>query len=166
MAAFDHDRLRSQFQDGAGRGHAVVPSPDRSAGQRFGFRNVWRDEVRQGQQSPAEGLDRVFTEQAVAALGDHHRVDDQGAEPMPLDAGGHDFDDGRAREHSGLECGNRKIFGNGVELRGDDAGIDLLDGPDADGILGGDRGDDRHAVDAKRGERFQIGLDAGTGPGV
>ena len=32
VAAFDHDGLRSQLHDGAGRSNAVLPSPDRSPG--------------------------------------------------------------------------------------------------------------------------------------
>src|SRR5438309_7793761 len=68
VAAFDDDRLRPQLHDGEGGGHAVVSSADRSPGQHCGFWNVWCDEVRQGPQPPAQGIDRVFTEQAVAAL--------------------------------------------------------------------------------------------------
>ena len=85
---------------------------------------------------------------------------------MALDTGGHGLDDGRAREHPGLEGRDREIFRDGVELRSDDVGIDVLDGADADRVLGGDRRDDGHAVDAEGRERLQVGLDAGPGPGV
>ena len=41
-----------------------------------------------------------------------------------------------------------------------------MDGGDADRVLGGDRGDRGHAVDAAGGERLQVGLDAGAAAGV
>ena len=36
----------------------------------------------------------------------------------------------------------------------------------ADGVLGGQRGDRRHAVDARARERLQVGLDPGAAAGV
>src|SRR5439155_24623451 len=51
-------------------------------------------------------------------------------------------------------------------LGADHADIVLVDGANANGVLGGDRRDDRHPIDAQGGECLHVGLDAGTGPRV
>src|SRR5262249_52695954 len=54
----------------------------------------------------------------------------------------------------------------GVDLRGDEGGRQLMDGGDAAGALGRQRRDRRGAIDAERREGLEIGLNAGTAAGV
>ena len=49
-----------------------------------------------------------------------------------------------------------------VDLRGDELGRHLVDAADALGVLRGQRRDHGGAVDAERGKRLEVGLDAGA----
>ena len=54
------------------------------------------------------------------------------------------------------------IVEHGIELRGDERRIGRVDCGNAARVLRGERRDDARAVGAERGERLQVGLDAGA----
>ena len=72
----------------------------------------------------------------------------------------------RVAEHPDLDRVDADVLGHGFHLRDDDLGRHRLDGVDADGALGGDRGDRGQAVDAAGGEGLEVGLDACPATGV
>ena len=137
---------------------------DRHLREHFGFGNVGRDDARQADQRPAQGVDRFFVEQVIAALGDHHRIDDEVGQLERLDRGGHRLDDRRVGEHAGLDRVAAEVGDHRLDLRGDEIIGNDVHALDADGVLGGQRRDRRGAVDAVRGKGLQVGLDAGAAP--
>src|ERR1700730_18508389 len=66
------------------------------------------------------------------------------------------------RPHADPHGPHREIGKHRVDLRGHEISRDLMDASDASGVLRGQRRDDGGAVDAKRGKRLQVGLDAGA----
>ena len=72
----------------------------------------------------------------------------------------------RLRQHADLHRAHVEIGEHGVDLRGDEVGRHVVDGGHAPGVLRGQRGDHRGAVDAERREGLQIGLDAGAAAGI
>ena len=82
------------------------------------------------------------------------------------EAPGHEVDDGGVAEHPGLHRGDRQVVEDGVELRAHLRGRHAVHRAHAEGVLGGDRGDDAGAVDAEGGEGREIRRQAGCAPGV
>ena len=74
MTALDDDQRgpRSWMRRAASRAEAAVHDVDTRQHGRLG--RVRSDDGRERQQQLAQGPDRVFAEQAIAALGDHHRI--------------------------------------------------------------------------------------------
>ena len=74
--------------------------------------------------------------------------------------------DGRGAEHPDLDRVDADVGEHRAHLREHDLWREGVDRGDADGVLGGDRGDRTRAVHAAARERLQIGLDAGAAAGV
>ena len=72
----------------------------------------------------------------------------------------------RWRHHADLDRADLEIGKNRVDLRGDEFRRHVVDRGHALGVLRGQGGDHRGAVDAKRGERLEVGLDAGAAAGI
>ena len=72
------------------------------------------------------------------------------------------IDHRRMRYHTDLHRTDVEIGKHRVDLRGDELRRHLMDAADACGVLRGQRGDHGGAVDAERGKRLQVGLDAGS----
>ena len=106
------------------------------------------------------------SQQAVAALGDHHRVEDDVGRPPRGETLGHGRDDLDAAEHPELDRIDPQVAEHGVHLLPHECGIDGVDRLHPQRVLGGQRGDDRGAVDAECGEGLEIGLDAGAATAV
>ncbi len=115
-----------------------------------------------GSSSRLIAVDRILVEQPIAALRDHHRIDDDVGKVELRDRGGDRFDDGRGGEHADLDGVGAEIGGDRFDLRRDEVGRQRLPGGHAERVLRRDRGDRRCAEDAVRGERLQVGLDAGA----
>ena len=114
-----------------------------------------------------EGPLRVGVEQARARLGDHHRIDDDGGAGRELIQRAGDRErDGRGAEHPDLDRVDADVGEHRTHLREHDLRRDGMNRGDANGVLGGDRGDRARTVHAAARERLQIGLDAGTAAGV
>jgi len=77
VAAFHHDRARAEREDLARRGADVVIGAQRMAHEHLGLGQVWGDDRGERQQLLDERADRILAQQAIAALGDHHRIDDE-----------------------------------------------------------------------------------------
>ena len=75
-----------------------------------------------GSSSRTDRVDRGLLEQPVAALGDHHRIDDQVREAEASDRGGHRLDDRGVRQHAGLDRVGADVADNRLDLRGDEIG--------------------------------------------
>jgi hypothetical protein len=101
----------------------------------------------------------------VAGGGDHHRIEHHraGVVRQPRRHGG---DDRRAGEHAELDGIHRQVRAQGGELLRDEAGRDGVHPGHPDGALGGQRGDDGHAVDGVVQQGLEVRLDAGPARGV
>jgi len=145
------------FAHGFGRG-------DFCASEDFRLVQVRRDERGERQEFFLEEFFRRRLQQPRAAGGNHHRVNDQAR----MEDGGWEMaekfcDDGnvlRREQHAGLHCRRRQFLEDGFDLLAQHFGRTRLDGEHAPGILRGEAGDGARAVNAERGEGFQISLDA------
>ena len=160
VTAFDHDVLRPQCGD-AFRGLAsIVVAPDGDAAERFGFQNIGRHEKRAPQQFRLHRLRHIVDHERVAALGHHHRIDDEQRQLEIAHRRSHRFDDRGGCEHAGLHRMNADVRCHRFDLRSDEIGRQGFHHGDAECVLRGDGGDGARAVHAVRGECLEIGLNA------
>ncbi len=123
MPALDEYDARAERQDPlAGRAH-VVERADRHLGQHLRLRHVRRDDVRARQQLGPDRGDGLGLEQPVAALGDHHRIDDDVRQVELGDCRGHGLDDGGVGEHADLDGVGADVAGHRLDLRRDQVGL-------------------------------------------
>src|SRR5207237_6652588 len=80
----------------------VLYRRERTADEHFGFRQIGRHYQRQRQEIADQRRDRVRLEQAIAALGNHHRIDYDAIEAPTTNALGHRGDDLSAGQHARL----------------------------------------------------------------
>ena len=120
----------------------------------------------QREQTGSQRSNGVRPQEHVASLGHHHRIDHQVPDAMLLDLVGHRADDAGVGEHAGLDRVGADVVHDGVDLGGDQGRRRFEDPCHAGGILGSDGGDHRSAVDSQRGKGLEIGLKAGSGPGI
>ena len=134
-----------------------------SASGMFGVtRNAWRQQLRL-HRLPT----RLIVDQPVAALGDHHRIDDEERHveiarpprrPLRRSRRWRACRSWRRRRR----CRRRRLRSARVTRSADTAS----NSRDAERVLRGDGGDRARAVHAVRGERLEVGLDAGAGAGI
>ena len=74
------------------------------------------------------------------------------------EARAHDLDGGGATEHAGLRRRDRQIGEHRIELRADEARVDVQDRVHGRGVLRGERRHDARAVDPEGVERLQVRL--------
>ena len=133
-----------------------------SASGRFG---VTRAAI--GSKRVAQGGLGLAQQQAMAAFGDHHRIDDQRhARRMLPEGGGHGGDHLGAVQHAGLQRIGADVGQHDLDLLGDEGGLDRHDAMHALGILGGQSGDRGGGEGAHGGDRLDVGLDPGPAAGV
>ena len=75
-------------------------------------------------------------------------------------------DGGGITKHTGFAGRNFEVACHRIDLQGDEVRRDGQHSHDTARILGGQRSDDTGAIDAKRGEGFQVGLNACTARAV
>jgi hypothetical protein len=126
------------------------------------FPQIRRDNVRQRQQLARERVYRILAQQPIAALGDHHGVDDQFLDAPASRARRHHLNNLRAEEHPRLGSVRTNVAHDGVDLLPDELWVDGVDALHAERILSGDGGNRAAAVHAQRGEGLQIGLNTCT----
>ena len=162
MAALDEDRARPERLQIAGRLrhglHAAHGPPE----ERLRLREVRGHDLGEREQPLAVGALGGGVEETVAALGDHHRVDDEMGQAQARDGLRDRLHDGAVGEHARLDRGHRHVGGDGLELRHHHARLqgDVVD--DGHRVLRGDGRDRRGAVQPVGGEGPQVGLDAGA----
>jgi hypothetical protein len=166
VAALDHDRGSAERAQGASRLTLLGERADRGVEQDLGLAHVGGDHCRLGQEGLQVQALRLGLEQAVAAGGDHHRVDDEPGQPAGRREVGDGVDDVGRREHARFHRSDGEVVEHGVDLRDDEIGGHRMYTADPSGVLGGQRGDGGGAEDAERGEGLQVGLDAGAAAGV
>ena len=103
--------------------------------------------------------------QRVARRGRHHRiVDDERSCFAPPQAVRDRSDDVRGCKHADLHRADVEIVEHRFDLRRDHLRRRGQERAHAKGVLRGQRGDRRRAVDADRGKSLEVGLDAGAAP--
>ena len=158
---------------GAGLGReplALFQRPGPVRGGRFAQQHgqlgqVRGDEVRQREQGPQRGLGR-FLQQPVAARRHHHRVQDHDAGAHLFEPGPDGVDHRVVAEHADLDGVDGDVVADRLQLGRQEGCRRHMHGPDAPGVLGGQRRDGSHPVAAVRGDALQVGLDAGAAGGV
>ena len=167
MPALDQHRARAEREQFlALLPHLGFVFGDRRLQQGGGFRQIRGDDQRLRHQHIAQDLDRFGREQPVAGRRDHHRIEHDLALVVTFEPRRHRFDHRRLRQHADLDRADIEIGKHRIDLRGDEVRRHVVDRGDALGILRGQRRDHRGAIDAERGEGFQIGLDAGAAAGI
>ena len=162
MPAFDQHRAGAEREQLLRlRPHRVFVARQRRVEQGRGFEQIGRDHVGARQQRP-QRIHRVGAQQIGAGRGDHDRIEHHVARAMAVETCG-DGGGGRGiAQHADLHRADVEIGKHRVDLRGDEVGRHLVDGGNAFGVLRRQRGDHRSAIDAERGEGFEVGLDAGA----
>src|SRR3954469_3156188 len=140
----------------------VVYGGDAAAGERLRLGNVRRQHLGKPEQVRLHCRHRILLQQAVAPLGDHHRIDDEFGQLEPFDRRGDRLDDRRRGQHACLHRSRREIADDRFDLRDDQFGRDRFPRGHAQRVLRGDGGDGAGAVDAVRREGLEIRLDAGA----
>ena len=166
VAALDDDRPGAKCEQVASRGAPFFQGRHSAPKEDLRLGQVGRQDRGQRQQLPAQGEHRVVAQQPGAALGDHHRVDDQVVDRVVAHGAGDGFDDRDRRKHPGLRRGWVEVLHHAVDLGHDQLHRQFEDVGDRDRVLGRDRGDRRGAVDAKRREGLEVGLDPSAAAGV
>ena len=166
VAAFDQRGPRAEANQayaGPLHGRDVVDHP---AGQDGGLVQVGRYQRGQGKQILPEHLLRLGGEQTSPRAGDHDRIHHQRCPSIFTNGAGDAADDGRLREHAGLEGRRRQVLGQCGELGADHRFGDHFDRPHAAGVLSGQRYDDGRAEDAELLKGLEISLDTRATSGV
>src|SRR6516162_4483050 len=81
---------------------------------------------------------------------------------MAVEAGSDGVDRGRIAEHSDLDGTDGEVGEHRIDLRADEIGRHLMGGEHTGVVLRGEHGDNGSAIDAERGKRLEIRLDAGA----
>ena len=134
--------------------------------QRHSLGNVRRDDRRQREQATRKRFGGILGNEASARRGDHNGVDDHvGCVPC-AQAIGDNFDNLGGRNHADFDCVGANIVKDGVNLRSDDIGGDILHSGDTERVLCGDGGDGRLGIQTVRRDGLDVGLNAGTTAGI
>ena len=137
------------------------------ARQGLGLRQVGREYGGHRQQPAAERVHRLGGKQRVPALGDHHRIDDQGnSGGVTLQRPAHGCDHLRRAEHTGFHHVGADVGQHGFHLPGDEIQWHGMDAMHAQGVLGGQRGQRGRGEASQRGDGFDVGLNARSASGV
>ena len=106
--------------------------------QRHGLGNVGRDDGRQREQATCERLGGILGNEASARSGDHDGIDDDILCVPGTQAVGDNLDNLSRGNHADFDCVGANIVKDGVNLRSDDIGGDILHGGDTERVLCGD----------------------------
>ena len=112
----------AEREDAPRRLAAVLVAADRHSGQRLRFRDVRRDHERLRSSSDLHRAERLVVEQTVAALGDHHRIDDEQRDLESSTAAATASTMAAFGEHAGLGGVGADVRHHGFDLRGDEIG--------------------------------------------
>lgn len=130
--------------------------------QRHGLGNVGGDDCRQREQAMRKRFGGILGNEASARRGDHNGVDDHvGCVPC-AQAIGDNFDNLGGRNHADFDCVGANIVKDGVNLRSDDIGGDILHSGDTERVLCGDGGDGRLGIQTVRRDGLNVCLNAGA----
>ena len=133
---------------------------DRKAREEGRLREVRRHERRGGEKLLQERRPRGGREEPRAGAGDEDRVHDE-RDPPPGEVGRDEADDGGPGEESDLHGGGEGALGEGLELRPDGRGRQLVEDARRPPRPGGDGGHDGGAPDPERRENGEVALQSG-----
>ena len=107
-------------------------------------------------------MDGFIVQEPVAALRDHHRIDDEVGQLERFHRRGDGLDEQRVGQHAGLDRIAAEIGGHRFDLQRQEIIRYDVHGADADGVLRGERRDRRGAVHTVSREGFEIRLNPGA----
>ena len=114
----------------------------------------------------ASGMLGVLGDEARAARGDHHGVDDDVFRPVVLQPLGDDLDEAGGRDHADLHRVRPDVGKDAVDLLAEKCRAYFKNTLYAGRVLGGQRRDRTHGKYAIHGHGFQIGLNTGASAGI
>ena len=164
VSAGDDRRRRSESVDPLRQlrlGNSLLLDPCKNL--RLG--EVRRHHRREGEKPLDQRLDGVGLEQLSTGARDHHRIDDQRYEPA-FQKIGDGLDQAGGKEHPGLRRVDADVVEDRLELRGHELRRQLVDRGDPHRVLRRQRDERGQPVTPRRGERLQVGLDAGAAAGI
>ena len=167
VAALDqHGAAAHREQALALTGDGAFVRGDGLVQQGGGFQQVRRDQRCLRNEFCAKRIDGFSGQQPIAGGCHHHGVEHDVLWRPPFESRGDGSDDPEIRHHADLDRADLEIGEHRIDLRGDKFRGHLMNARDAGGVLRGQRGDDGGAVDAERGKRLQVGLNAGAAGGI
>ena len=167
MAALEQHGGHALIVHYFGGTHHIVAGVDGNSAENFGLGNIRRNDRGAQNQTRREGLQGIFFQQPVAALGDEYRIDDQGnIRSLCIDHIGHSFNDIVAVQHAHLDAINSYIIEHHVHLSRHHIDGHRLNLGDGFGILRGQDSNRSPAIAAERGDRLHIGLNTGAAAGI
>ena len=129
------------------------------------FGNVRGDDVGGGAVL-AHGLFGLGGQQSVATGGHHDWVDDERGRAVLRQPAVDRLDDRHIGEHPGLDGIEVDVVGHGCELVAQKLHRRDVDAAHSRRVLGNQRGDHRHPVAARGGDRLHVGGSTGTAAGI
>src|SRR5581483_9144888 len=154
VAAGDDRRAGAELDEALGE-LAARPAAD----ERLRLRQVRGDDGGQREEQLDERVDGVVLQETGARGREQHGVDDE-RDGMPGEVAGDGLDGAAREEHPGLRRVDAEVGEDGLQLRHHERCGHLVDGRDADRVLGGERDHSGHPVRARGGEGLQIRLDS------
>ena len=138
---------------------------DGQATQQASLVKVGGEQVGQGQQLIAVGLDRLGLQQHRPSPRHHYRID-QLRDRQGRQGPGRGLYQAAVEQHAGLEGRHRQIAEHRLDLGRERLGRQGINPANAAGVLGGDTAQGRAAVNLQRHEGLQIGLNTRTTAGI
>ncbi len=162
VPALDEYDAGAELEDPSAGGPHVIDRTNRPPGQHLSLWDIGRHDMREREELRPYRRDGLLFEQTVAALGDHHWVDDDMRQVELGDRRRNGLDDGGVGEHADLDGIDAEVAGDSFDLRGHEIARDRAPHRHAECVLSRDRGDCARAEDLMCGEGLEIGLDAGA----
>lgn len=138
----------------------------RAAHENGGFVQVGRHERRQWHELTADQRDCGIFEKLVSRSRDHHGIQNVGLERVPTNPVRDFMNDPGIGEHAGFHCRRSQVAHDRVELGANQVTVYRTPRRDAEGVLCGDRGENRRSKNAETVERLEVALNARTTAGV
>ena len=166
VAALHENDLRALADQSKTGSLHLLGCTDLLLGENPRFVDIGCNEGREWNETADDGALRRDGQQPVAGGRHHHGIEYVVGEAVAGDAVGDHFHQLGRPEHPCFHRLRRKVLGQGVELRRDERRGDGLPGADPARVLRRHGTHDAGAEDAKLVECLEVGLDAGSAPGV
>ena len=144
----------------------ILPAAYLHSCQSFGFRNIRRNQLRQGEQFLFQSRHRFFPHQSGTAGGYHNRIKDNMRRSVMAQPFRRSANQLRSRKHPNLYGIRKNILKNTIKLFHQKFRRNLLYPIHSCGILGGQRSNCAHPINAQSSQRLEIRLNPRSSAGI